>query len=89
MQSSDFDQARVEFEAAWLRFLAKRTEADFQAWRDQRDRTERKYAMWEAGERMPSQLPGSRMRCPCGETFDSHRLEHTLIHVPHITAAQT
>jgi hypothetical protein len=27
------------------------------------------------------------MKCPCGEVFDSHRLENTLIHVPHITAA--
>jgi hypothetical protein len=22
------------------------------------------------------------MKCPCGEMFDSHRLENTLIHVP-------
>jgi hypothetical protein len=41
--------------------------------------------MWEAGERFPSQKPSSLMKCPCGETFDSHRLENTLIHVPHIT----
>jgi hypothetical protein len=68
-------------------FLSNRTEADFLAWRDQRDWTERKYAIWERGERLPSQLPCSLMKCPCGETFDSHRLEHTLIHVPHITAA--
>jgi hypothetical protein len=37
--------------------------------------------MWERGEKMPSQLPNTLMRCPCGETFDSHRVEHTLIHV--------
>jgi hypothetical protein len=49
-----FDQARERFEAAWRLFLAKRTEADFQAWRDQRDWTERKYAMWQRGERMPT-----------------------------------
>jgi hypothetical protein len=36
-------------------FLSKRTEADFQAWRDQRDWTAQKYAMWKAGERFPSQ----------------------------------
>jgi hypothetical protein len=41
--------------------------------------------MWEAGERFPSQKPNSFMRCPCGEVFNSHRLEYTLIHVPHIT----
>jgi hypothetical protein len=28
------------------------------------------------------------MRCPCGETFNNHRLEHSMVHVPHITAAQ-
>jgi len=27
-------------------------------------------------------------RCPCDEIFDSHRLENTVIHVPHMTAAQ-
>jgi hypothetical protein len=85
--AATFDQARADFEAAWRIFLSKRTEADFQAWRDQRDWTERKYAMWERGERMPSQWPNSLMTCPRGETFDSHRLEHTVIHVPHISAA--
>jgi hypothetical protein len=65
-----------------------RTESDFQAWRDQRDWTTRKYAMWQAGERLRSQKPSSLMRCPCGEIFDSHRLENTVIHVPHMTAAQ-
>jgi hypothetical protein len=79
-----FDQARAGFEGAWPVFLSKRTEADFQTWRDARDWTERKYAMWERGERMPSQKPNTLMRCPCGKTFDSHRLEHTLIHVPHM-----
>src|SRR3984957_10981350 len=42
--------------------------ADFQAWRDERDWTARKYAIWETGERMPSQKPGSLMRYPCGAT---------------------
>jgi hypothetical protein len=82
----DFDQARAGFEEAWRIFSAKRTEADFQAWRDQRDRTAAKYAAWERREKLPSQMPSSLMRCPCGETFDSHRLEQTLLHVPHITA---
>ena len=38
-----FDQARADFEVAWRVFLSKRTEADFQAWRDQRDWTAEKY----------------------------------------------
>jgi hypothetical protein len=32
-----FDQARADFEAASRVFLSNRTEADFQAWRDERD----------------------------------------------------
>jgi hypothetical protein len=82
-----FDQARDRFDVAWRVFLAKRTEADFQAWRDQRDWTERKYAMWASGEKLPSQKPSSLMTCPCGQVFDSHRLEETVVHVPHISAA--
>jgi hypothetical protein len=50
----DFDQARETFAAAWRVFSAKRTEADYKAWRDQRDFTARKYAMWERGEKFPS-----------------------------------
>ena len=85
--AATFDQARDTFEAAWRVFQSKRTEADFQEWRDQRDWTARKYAMWEAGERLPSQRPTSIMRCACGESFDSHRLDESLIHVPHFSAA--
>jgi hypothetical protein len=81
--AATFDEARADFEPAWKVFLAKRTEADFQAWRDEQDWTARKYAMWEAGEKLPSQKPNSLMRCPCGEVFDSHRLENTLIRPAH------
>ena len=56
-------------------FLAKRTEADFQAWPDQQDWTARKYAMWQAGEKLPSQKPSRLMKCVCGQQFDSHRME--------------
>ena len=84
--AATFAEARADFERTWQVFLSKRTEADFQGSRDQRDWTARKYALWDARERLPSQKPCSMMRCPCGEMFDGHRLENTLIHVPHITA---
>jgi hypothetical protein len=42
--AATFEQARREFETAWLAFLSKRTEADFEEWRQQRDWTARKYA---------------------------------------------
>jgi hypothetical protein len=81
------DLAGEKFKAAWRVFLAKRTEVDFQAWRDQQAWTEQKYATWKRGERMPSQKPISLLTCPCGQVFDSQRLEETVVHVPHITAA--
>jgi hypothetical protein len=90
--AATFDQARADFESAWLVFLSKRTEADFQAWRDQRDWTARKYALWDAGKRLPPNEwePGKPcsiyLKCPCGNIFNSHRLEENLVHVPHITA---
>jgi hypothetical protein len=77
------------------RCSSNRTEADFQAWRDQRDWTERKYALWDTGNRLPADEwePGKPcniyLKCPCGEIFNSQRLEETVIHVPHITAAAT
>ncbi len=52
--AATFEQARREFETAWLAFLSKRTEADFEEWRQQRDWTARKYAAWERGEKVPA-----------------------------------
>ncbi len=51
--AATFDQARAAFESAWRVFLSKRTEADFQAWRHQRDWTAEKYRRFDRGERMP------------------------------------
>jgi hypothetical protein len=61
--AATFDEARADSESARLVFLSKRTEANFQAWRDQRDWTARKYALWDAGKRLepPSYGPGK----PC------------------------
>jgi hypothetical protein len=51
--AATFNEARKAFEAAWRVFLAKRTEADFQVWRDQRDWTAEKYRRFDRGEQMP------------------------------------
>jgi hypothetical protein len=51
--SDTFDEARAEFEAAWRVFLSKRTPADFQACRDQRDWTAEKYRRFDRHEPMP------------------------------------
>jgi hypothetical protein len=50
----DYDQARSKFNAAWRIFLANRTEADFQAWRDHQAWTREKYLRFDRGKRMPS-----------------------------------
>jgi hypothetical protein len=68
--------------------LANRTEADFQEWRRARDWHEKKYAMWAAGEKLPSQKPSSLMRCPCGVAFASHDPDGSYVHRGHIYAAQ-
>jgi hypothetical protein len=92
--AATFDEARADFESAWQVFLSKRTVADFQAWRDQRDFTARKYVLWGAGKRLepPNYGPGKpahRFRkCPCGEVFDMHGPQDVMVHVPHISAAE-
>jgi hypothetical protein len=92
--AATFDEARVDFEGAWQVFLSKRTEADFQEWRDHRDWTARKYALWDTGERLPPNEwePGKPcsiyVKCRCGEIFNNHRLEDNLVHVPHISAGR-
>jgi hypothetical protein len=48
--AATFDQARADFELAWRAFSARRTGADYQAWRDQRDWTARKYGLIDRGE---------------------------------------
>jgi len=49
--AATFDEARADFEKAWRVFLSKRTEVDFQKWRDQRDWTVEKYRRFDRGER--------------------------------------
>jgi hypothetical protein len=92
--AASFEEARADFEQAWRVFRSKRTEADFQEWRDDRDWTARKYALWDAGRRLepPSYGPGKpahRFRkCPCGDVFDMHGPEEVFVHVLHITATE-
>ena len=52
--ASTLDHDRADFEDAWRRFLSIRTEADFQAWRDQAAWTAEKYRRFDLHERMPS-----------------------------------
>jgi hypothetical protein len=50
--AADFDAARSAFEAAWREYLPKRTEADFEEWREDAAYHAAKYARWDRkGER--------------------------------------
>ena len=40
------------------------------------------------GEKLPTELPNSLMRCICGVTFDSHQPTESYDHRRHIYAAQ-
>ena len=53
---ASFDQARGDFELARPVFLANRTEADFDEYRKHRAWTAWKYAMWDTGCKLPTQL---------------------------------
>jgi hypothetical protein len=64
--TTNFDAARAAFESAWSVFLSKRTEADFREYRRHRASTAWKYAMWDAGCKLPTQTADGRARCFCG-----------------------
>jgi hypothetical protein len=84
--AASFNDARDQFDAAWRVYLPKCTEQDFRDYRDQRNLTARKYAMWEAGEKLPTQTPSSIMPCVCGVRFDAHKPQESYLHRQHICA---
>jgi len=59
--AASFEAARAAFEAAWREYLPRRTEADFQAWRDQEawDRAE----ICDVGERRAVAFADANMKC--------------------------
>jgi hypothetical protein len=65
----NFKKARRDFDAAWRVLLPKLTEADFEAWRRQRDFTAWKHAMRDAGLATPTATATGVSRCFCGATI--------------------
>jgi hypothetical protein len=64
--AATLNDARAQFEQAWRVFLSKRTEADFQEWREARDWTAWKYKMLDTRHSLPTQMTGGRSQCFCG-----------------------
>src|SRR5450631_1952658 len=72
--AATFAEARADFEREWRVFLSKRTESDFQALRDQRDWTARKYALWDTGKAL--ELPAMDRGMPHDNgRWIGHRLQ--------------
>jgi hypothetical protein len=60
--AASFEAARSAFEATWRVLLAKRTEADFQKWRDDWDWTAQKYRRFDrASACRHAAYPNARM----------------------------
>jgi hypothetical protein len=84
--AADFFTARAAFETSWRRLLPTLTESDFQEYRRERAFRAWKYAMWDAGCRMPTQLPDGRSRCFCGAEIDvKGAVEH--VYAAHLETA--
>jgi hypothetical protein len=49
--AATFEAARAAFETAWRDYLPKRTEADFEEWRQDAAWHAAKYERWARGER--------------------------------------
>jgi hypothetical protein len=84
--AATFDQARADFEEAWRVFLADRTEADFDEYRKHRAWTAWKYAMWDSGCKLPTQLASGQSRCFCGAVIDIKGMSQH-VHIAHMEAA--
>ena len=68
--AASFAEARSAFESAWRAFVSRRSPGDFDEWRRHQAFTAWKYAMWDAGCRLPTQNTSGRSRCFCGAEID-------------------
>lgn len=72
-----YAKAKAEFKKAWERLEPQITPAMADEWLKSEASTAWKYAMWEAGCKMPAQVPTGVSRCFCGaeitaETMPAH-----------------
>ncbi len=77
--AATFDQARADFEQAWREMQPEIGESDYQEHRLQRARTAWKYAMHDAGAKLPTQLASGRSKCFCGAELTAESIsDHVL-----------
>ncbi len=86
--AENFEAARAGFEAGWNALLPEIPDGAFDEHRRDRECRAEIAAVHARGEKLPSELPNSLMRCICGVTFDSHKPAESHDHRVHIYAAQ-
>jgi hypothetical protein len=90
--AATFDQARGDFEAACSCRTGRKpifrrgVKSETRPLTNMRSGTPASGCRPTSGTRQALQ---DIFECPCGEIFNTQRLEETVIHVPHITAATT
>ena len=83
-----FVEARAGFEADWNSLLPEISEHAFEEYRSDRAYRAEIRAIRARGEKLPSEIRSSLMRCVCGVVFDSHRPDESHDHCGHIYAAR-
>jgi hypothetical protein len=83
-----FKEARDGFEADWKALLPEIPEGAFDEYRRVRDYKAEIRAIHARGEKLPSEIFSSMMRCVCGVQFDSWKPEESYDHRAHIYAAE-
>ena len=77
--AATFDEARPDFEGAWRALQPKIDEADYQEYRRHRALTAWKYAMHDAGAKLPTEMPSGQSKCFWGAAIDVQGIsEHIL-----------
>ncbi len=83
-----FEKARVGFDVAWRELQPNIPDGAFEEWRHDRDSRAETAAIRARGEKLPSEVFSTMMRCVCGTQFDSWKPAESYDHRGHIYAAK-
>jgi hypothetical protein len=73
--AATFDDVKTEFQKAWDRLAAKKTEAHFEVWRRHRDFLAWKNCMHDEAKALPTQQTDDRAICFCGAEITNASLD--------------
>ena len=83
-----FDEARASFEADWKTLLPEKPEDAVEEYRHNREARTEMCAKRARGEKSPSEVSSSIMRCICGVQLDNWKPDESYDHRGHIYAAE-